>query len=424
MTSEQLENEKVLLCCSMINSKYTGEILHSVKSDLFLNPIHKTIFEKTKSVYIQDGVIDSEIVKRAFNNQYNNIIDDVANQTGINSNWKFFFKKQKDYYLQDVLLNSLRDKDIKADNARNAMLEIIETFSSAIMSNTECKSTTINILCMNVLNELQESYNNKAKPRTVTQFNAIDNIIKKIDREYILLGARPSIGKSALAVSIAMNLAKQGIKTAYFSLEMRGEQIGIRRLAEISNIPINILQNGTFTEKDLAKINNGLSEMSKHPFSVIDNMTNPTLSNILTEIRRAYMIDGTKAFFIDHVSLVKSDNQKKPRHEQYIEISNALQRIQRELNIVLVVIIQVGRGTEGKRPTLADFKESSAFEQDCDIAMLLHRERATEQDETQIKAELIIAKNRNGATGTGKLMFIPRYSKFRDVTSEELAEWN
>jgi replicative DNA helicase len=130
-----------------------------------------------------------------------------------------------------------------------------------------------------------------------------------------------------------------------------------------------------------------------------------------------------RIIFIDYLTLVQAENRTIPRHEQIAEISRSLKALARELDIPVVVLSQVKRETEGKKPTLADLRESGSIEQDADLVMFLHRDRAGEEGKPDstgaIETELIVAKQRNGPIGEIKIIFVPRYTRFESKSSED-----
>jgi len=138
--------------------------------------------------------------------------------------------------------------------------------------------------------------------------------------------------------------------------------------------------------------------------------------------RRMRAQNSVEIIFIDYLTLITSETKDLQRHEQIAEISRSLKALARELDVPVIALSQVRRETEGKAPSLADIRESGSIEQDADVVIFLHRERHsgrdTEEDQSDIETELIVAKQRNGPVGTVKLAFLPQYTRFENWTRE------
>lgn len=235
--------------------------------------------------------------------------------------------------------------------------------------------------------------------------------------ELIIIGARPSVGKTALALSMAAHISiKEKIPTAFFSLEMSDMQLMQRLISSEARIPSQHIRTGLLKMSDFQSIQDAAGHIYDAPLYIVD-MPNMKLLDLRAMCRRLRAQFDVQIIFIDYLTLISSENSLIPRHEQIAEISRSLKSLARELNIPVVALSQVRRDAEGKRPMLADLRESGSIEQDADVVMFLHRERVTsnkdgsEKDQA-IETELIIAKQRNGPIGDIDILFLPRYTKF------------
>jgi replicative DNA helicase len=147
----------------------------------------------------------------------------------------------------------------------------------------------------------------------------------------------------------------------------------------------------------------------------ITDTPNMKLLDLRAQARRMKQQADVKIIFIDYITLVSSENRDLPRHEQIAEISRSLKALARELNIPIVALSQVSRDSEGKRPTLANIRESGSIEQDADVVMFLHRSRVDDDEQSVIETELIVAKQRNGPIGTVKIAFVPKFTRFESL---------
>jgi replicative DNA helicase len=239
--------------------------------------------------------------------------------------------------------------------------------------------------------------------------------------ELIIIGARPSVGKTALALSMAAHIAiKEKIPTAFFSLEMSDMQLMQRLISSESKIPSEKIRTGLLKMSDFQSIQDAAGHIYDAPLYIVD-MPNMKLLDLRAMCRRLRAQYKVEIIFIDYLTLISSENTMIPRHEQIAEISRSLKSLARELNIPVVALSQVRRDAEGKRPMLADLRESGSIEQDADVVMFLHRERVTtSKDDSDkdkpIETELIIAKQRNGPIGDVDILFLPRYTAFVSKT--------
>ena len=228
--------------------------------------------------------------------------------------------------------------------------------------------------------------------------------------ELIIIGARPSVGKTALALTMAANIAiKKKIPTGFFSLEMSGLQLMLRILSTESHISTHSIRTGFLKLSDLETIQDAAGRIYEAPLYFVD-MPNMRLLDLRSVARRLRTQYGAEIIFIDYLTLITSENTLLPRHEQIAEISRSLKALARELNIPIVALSQVRRDAEGKTPTLADLRESGSIEQDADVVMFLHRERGATEE--AIETKLIVAKQRNGPVGDVDILFRPKYTEF------------
>jgi replicative DNA helicase len=248
-------------------------------------------------------------------------------------------------------------------------------------------------------------------------FSDLDSMTSGFQKsELIIIGARPSVGKTALALTMAAHTAiKEKIPTAFFSLEMSDMQLMQRLISSESRISSQNIRTGLLKISDFQSIQDAAGLIYDAPLYIVD-MPNMKLLDLRAMARRLKTQFDIQILFVDYLTLITSENSYIPRHEQIAEISRSLKSLARELNIPVVALSQVRRDAEGKKPTLADLRESGSIEQDADVVMFLHRERVAsgkdgERDQA-IETELIVAKQRNGPIGDIEILFLPRFTKF------------
>ncbi len=237
--------------------------------------------------------------------------------------------------------------------------------------------------------------------------------------QLVILAARPAMGKSTLALDIARNAAiTQGKSTIFFSLEMGRAEIAMRLLSAESATSLQSMRKGMLAEKDWSKIAATRGKINDAPL-FIDDSPNMTLVEIRAKCRRLAQQTDLKMVVIDYLQLLTSGKKVESRQQEVSEFSRALKLLAKELGVPVIAISQLNRQTEqskDKKPELSHLRESGSLEQDADVVVLLHREGVFEKDHPRAgEADLILAKQRNGPTGTVVVAFQGHYSRFMNM---------
>ena len=237
--------------------------------------------------------------------------------------------------------------------------------------------------------------------------------------ELVIIGARPSVGKTALAMSMASHIAvKERISCAFFSLEMADMAIMQRLISSEASIASTKIRSGLIKPSDFNALMEAAGRIYEAPLYIID-MPNIKLLDLRTMARRLKAERDVKIIFVDYLTLVTHENSNLQRWEQISDISRSLKSLARELQIPVVALSQLKREAEGKQPTLADLRESGSIEQDADLILFLHRDReankSKEEQSAVLTTELIVAKQRNGPVGKVEIAFLPSYTRFESI---------
>ena len=338
-----------------------------------------------------------------------------------------------EYYAQIVLDMAIRrdlikmSEELKAfsfDKSRESRL-ILEEAEKKIFSLSE-KNESVEVheaakLIGETLTLIEERYNKKEA------YTGIPCGIGKLDtmtsgfqnEELIILGARPSIGKTAMALSMMQYITvEKKIPCGFFSLEMSYQMIGQRLLSQEARVPGHKLRSGMLSMSDFQKLQDAAGRIFKAPLYIVDQ-PNMQLLDLRAMARRIVVEKGVKIIFIDYIGLIGVVNANAKVFEAQSEVSKSLKALARELKIPIVALCQVARDAEGNEPNLAQLRGSGSIEQDADVVMFLHRERLKDYNEPAQEAKLVVAKQRNGSTGDVPLTFIPAYTKFENAASDE-----
>ena len=234
--------------------------------------------------------------------------------------------------------------------------------------------------------------------------------------DLIILAARPSMGKTALALNIAMNSANNVPGAiAIFSLEMPAEQVAIRIMAAKAEVEIQKLRTGTLNDQEWSSINIASQNLKSQHF-YIDDTPGIKVSEMFAKARKLAQDEGLYMIIVDYIQLIQASGKSDSRQQEVSEISRRLKAMARELNVPVVALSQLSRKVEDRadhKPQLSDLRESGAIEQDADVVMFIDRERNETEDAN--KATIIIAKQRNGPIGDVNLMWLPKYTQFKDM---------
>jgi replicative DNA helicase len=257
-----------------------------------------------------------------------------------------------------------------------------------------------------------------------TGFTELDMLTSGFQNsEFVVIGARPSVGKTALALTMASNISlRYKLPVGFFTLEMSSMALMQRLLAAEARIRSNSLRSGFLKPSDFHKLTEAASKIYEAPL-YIEDTPSLRLLDLRALARRMKHQFNVAIIFVDYLTLITAENRDLARHEQIAEISRSLKALARELDIPVVALSQVRRESEGKMPSLADLRESGSIEQDADVVIFLHRERISggmdDEIPRDIETDLIVAKQRNGPVGSLKLAFIPEYTKFENLARTE-----
>jgi replicative DNA helicase len=276
-----------------------------------------------------------------------------------------------------------------------------------------------------VIDWMQERMNHRNEIVGIpTGLPALDTITDGWQRsEFIVMGARPSVGKSALAMQMAaFEAGWKAIPVGYFSLEMADRSLIARVLTSQARVDMSQVRKGTIRPSDFSKMQQVCGEIYEAPLYIVDE-PNIHLLDLRAEARRLVRQHGVRVVYIDYIGLIRPPETSIPRHEQVAEISRSLKSLARELEIPVVALSQLRRESEGSRPSLADLRESGSLEQDADVVLLIHKDKADEQT-SKVPVELAVAKQRQGPTSEVPLLFDRAYVRFDPrVSDREAREW-
>jgi len=309
---------------------------------------------------------------------------------------------------------------------------IIDFAESSVFEISEKKSQQafypISKLILGNIETLEENQGNRSLVTGVpTGFSHLDNLTSGLQNsDLVILAARPSMGKTALALNIARNAAVDAnIPVAIFSLEMSKEQLSLRMLCSEARIDSSRLRGGFFSMEDWHRLTDAAGILSETPI-YIDDSPSLTAMEIRAKARRLKMDKNIGLIVIDYLQLMQGRASAERRDLEISEISRSLKALAKELELPVLALSQLNRMLEqrtDKRPRLSDLRESGALEQDADVVAFIYRDEVYNKEEDNPRrgtAEILLSKQRNGPTGDVYLTFLKSFTRFENLASEEV----
>ena len=428
------EAERATLGAVLLDPESLGVVLRFLRPDDFYTGAHKKIFQSIINLFNRGEAID--LITLTDDLRSTGVLDNVGGAGYVSTLTSVVpTSANVEYYAKIVQDNSTRRSlsriaaELVAsshDDTRDCR-EVVEDAERKIFDITDRHQSgsyqgagevvSVTIEAIEKLIHSKESYTG-----VPSGFAGLDGMTSGFQKaEFIVLGARPSVGKTALALNMAANIAiHRRVPVGFFTLEMSSMALMQRLLSSEARLNSQHLRTGLIKPSDVHHLMEAASKIYEAPL-YIDDTPNIKLLDLRAQARRMKAHEDIKILFVDYIGLIEPESRGNvPRHEQVAEISRSLKALARELEIPVVCLSQVGRQSEGKPPTLADLRESGSIEQDADVVMFLHRERGTEKEDEQnsLVTDLIVAKQRNGPVGPTKLAFLKQYTKFEALTNE------
>lgn len=434
---QNLEAEQSILGGLMLDREALDQVGDVLLAEDFYKPAHQKIYNAIKDLHSKGQPIDIITVTNVLQGEGSmemvggpeyliSLLDKTISSANISSHAKIV--KDKATLRRLISINSQL-----IEKAYNQDFIDVESFvdqaESEIFKIGENKTQTGLVGSMEIvkasIQKIEELYKNKAEITGIgTGFKKLDEMTAGLHPgEMTIIAARPSMGKTAFSLNIAQHVALRLKKTvAYFSLEMGKESMMMRMLSAESKVSMSEIRNGRIQDSAWPKLINAASALSEASI-FIDDTPGVSPFEIRSRARRLKAEHGLDVIMIDYLQLMSMKQKYNSREQEVAEISKSLKAIAKELQIPIIALAQLNRGVEGrteKKPMLSDLRESGSIEQDADVIMMLYRDDYYDKEnpEKQGHAEVIVGKQRNGATGPVKLRFDAQYNRFRDAEPE------
>jgi len=436
---QNIDAEEAILGAILVSPVCMNRVVEHLRPESFYKPAHRYVYEAMLQLYNGEDRIDIVSVSDVLN--INQKLELVGGRAFINDlSYKTITTTNVEYYAKIVQEKAIKRSLINAGseiissgydlNPIEESLEIAEKLIFDIASQKASKALIpVKDLVYDTYAKLEERSKNKGQlTGTPTGYYDLDGITNGLQKsDLIILAARPAMGKTSFALNIAQNVGlKANIPVAIFSLEMSRDQLVSRLLCSEAEIDSGRIRTGDLNNKDWEKLAVAMDKLAQAPI-YIDDTAGVTITDLRAKCRRLAMAEKNLGLIvIDYLQLIEGSG-REDRMQQISSISRGLKILAKELNVPIISLSQLSRAVESrtdKRPMLSDLRESGSIEQDADIVMFIYRDEyyknAESEDEMAEKAankgeaEIIIAKHRNGSTGTVKLLFQNNITKFKN----------
>ncbi|MFP4490178.1 MAG: replicative DNA helicase [Spirochaetaceae bacterium] len=432
------EAERATLGAILLDGDALSTVFRYLRADDFYKNSHKKVFSSIVDLFNRGETIDLITLTEALSSAGDleacggsAYVSSLTDQVPTSANVEYYAKIVKDRSVRRMLLSISRELSTQAleeSEDTRVLIEEAERHIFEITDNQQAESYRgVGEIISETIEAIERLYQTKDSYTGVPSgFGDLDNMTSGFQNsEFIVLGARPSVGKTALALTMAANMSiKRKISVGFFTLEMTSMALVQRLVSSEARINSEKLRTGMLRPSDFHSLTEAAGRIYEAPL-YIDETPRIKLLDLRARARRMKSKEDVKLIFIDYIGLIEPENKNNvPRHEQVAEISRSLKSLARELGIPIICLSQVGRQTEGKAPSLADLRESGSIEQDADVVMFLHREKnenrvGAHNGPVDAETDLIVAKQRNGPVGTVKLAFLPHYTKFEAFSKEQ-----
>ena len=431
--------EQSLLGSVLVDPESFNEIADLVSVTDFYLEEHQQIFAAMHELFLTsrdidvvtliDMLVQKGIYTKSGGEQYIRTIAEVVPNA---LNVKDYARIVKDKSILRQLIGACDEVSDIAYSEQDDVAHILDSAENKIFAIAQGKDTKnfrhIREVIGDVYSHLHELVTDKdASQGTATGFSGLDRVLAGMGKsDLVLVGARPGMGKTSFCLNIGTNVAAATGKTVcMFSLEMSAEQLVNRIISSEAMVDSYAMRTGDLKPEDWENIALATSKLAKCDI-LIDDTSGITVTGMKAKLRR---VKNLGLVIIDYLQLMQSDGRNDNRVQEVAEISRAMKIMAKDLMVPIICCAQLSRGPESrtdKKPMLSDLRDSGAIEQDADVVMFLYRDEYYKVNESSEPnsdaaasiAEVIVAKNRHGSTGTVKMGWIGRYTKFRTLADE------
>lgn len=405
----------------IVEPQYLYDVADIITPDMFKSPQNRKIYEAMVKIHSEDSTFDSVLLSKQTGvpgSYISELLDVAVSSRTI----KKYTEELRSAHVDWMLAMSAESITSLAVNTKLTSSEKIEKSEKLLLDATSMTDNRKYYSMKDVMASTATSLEHKtpSEQGVPSGFPSIDKILYGFQKsDLIILAARPSVGKTTLAMDFVVNAAKAGVPVGMFSLEMSKEQLGARMVGAESKVGSWKIRNSCVTaEGDIVKVKEAIDILTALPI-YIDDTSSLTMSKIKSSARRMKKQENIGLIVVDYLQLITSHgNTTSSKNDKVSDISSGLKHLAKELKIPVIALSQLSRSVEtrGGKPMLSDLRDSGSIEQDADIVMFIHREdKVTGAKEKTGVANILIAKHRNGATGELHLLMDEQNTTFKEL---------
>lgn len=433
---QNLEAERKLLCGCLLDPDVVDEVAEFLKAEDFYRDSHEHCWRAIVDIRNSGEPVDTVSLAEHLTREGrfdsiggDNLLEEVMNSAPHAANAVYHANIVKEKAVARRLLEASLETVAEINRNQDTCADLVSNAESRIFAITDGQSSGRTVSAVDhmdeTMNEIIRRRDRRQRKETdgiYSEFDDLDDIVGGFrPGELIIVAARPSIGKTALALEILRRVAKKSM-VLFFSLEMGRQAIGGRLLSAQAQINSRLIDSGYLSDGDLSKVIEAQRSLSARHYK-IDDSTARSAIQIRSNSRRTKLRHGLSLIIVDYIQLIDAESRKgRSRQEEVAEISKALKATARELNVPLIALCQLNRKSEDRedrRPRMADLRESGALEQDADVVILLHRPEFYDPNDQPGVARIYVEKNRNGMTGDASLTYVKSCTRFDPLSNLE-----
>ena len=438
-----LDMEQGVLGCVLISpNECMGECIEKLKggAEVFYDLRHQTIFSMLVEMYekreaidvimLQQRLKDKQLLEQVGGIAYLSTLPDKVPSA---ANLSYYLDIVQEKFLLRKMIQTCTDVVGRVYDYEGEVDALMDEVERDILRISESRvqehSNNIKELVKRAINQIEDFHQRQGMLTGVgTGFTDLDKMTSGLHPgEMIVIAARPSMGKTSLAMNIAEHVAlEQKLPVGVFSLEMTSESLVLRMLCSRSRVNLRNVRDGFLAERDFPKLTGAAGKLANAPL-FIDDTSGLSILQLRAKARRMAQQYGIKLFVIDYLQLLHSTSRRAENRQQEIaDISNGVKSLAKELNVPVIVLSQLNRELEkdkNRKPRMSDLRESGSIEQDADLVGLLYKPSSGDdedspgggEDQDAVPVNLLIAKQRNGPTGDVQLTFLKSYTRFENA---------
>jgi len=427
---QSIEAEKAVLGSMLISKEAVPRAMTFLSKDSFFDRKHQIIYKNIIELFEGNSAIDSvsllDILKK--NKELEDVggayyITGLSNEAPSHENIEYYASIVKEKYVLRTIITVAKEMSSEAFNDQSNVSSILDKAEQKLFDISQRSQLNQFTDVNSMLEQVLDNWANRKKGALTgiaSGLTYLDNMLSGFQKsDLIILAGRPSMGKTALALSMARNSAvdfKHSV--GIFSLEMSNQQLAERLITSEARVDSHLVRTGRLPKSEWKNLATAAGTLSEAPI-YIDDSASLNILELRAKARKLKSEKDIDILFVDYLQLLNQEGRSESRQQEISFISRSLKALAKELNIPIVALSQLSRAVESRsehRPIMSDLRESGAIEQDADIVLFIYRKYVYSKDELDKGlAEIIIAKHRNGPTGNLDLAFFENFAKFDNL---------